>query len=437
MQTILVAALSCNASIGARVSHGRLPLIAYGMAHSGKNLLWSGVDGLSLYILIKVVAVSPIMAGMLFVLSSFWNAAMDGIWGWTISRSLMIHRMVPAISAVATIIACLSFALLPSLPAGAIGPAALGLITFRTSFALLDVPHNASTSPLADIHGHLTLSRWRSVLSAGMSILVALAAILLVGTPQMASRAAIIFPILALIALVLLSPLPWLLRAMNMSQLPPRETPSPPLGGMPGRRLLAFCLVQMMGFAALASIGKSVLHMDIMPLWILEYALLLLSLMRLLGTWLWSPVAMRFGSAAALSIAYIFCAGAILMLPLAIELGAAWSASVLCLLGVSFGGIALLTWSTFTELLARTAHSNADLSTSYALFTAVSKIGLGFSGFLTASWIGRQDHDLMMSSLWPMILVVAGLCVLTGLMVWPGWRSAFQFSSIRPFAHLN
>ncbi|MEC7931391.1 MAG: hypothetical protein VX218_03750, partial [Pseudomonadota bacterium] len=113
------------------MSHGRLPLIAFGMAHSGKNLLWSGVDGLSLYILIKVVVVSPIIAGMLFVISSFWNAAMDGIWGWTISRSSMIRRMLPGVSAVAVIIACLSFALLPSLPTGAIWPAATALIAFR------------------------------------------------------------------------------------------------------------------------------------------------------------------------------------------------------------------------------------------------------------------------------------------------------------------
>lgn len=401
------------------------------MTHCGKNLLWTGVDALSLYILIKVVAVSPVMAGMLFVLSSFWNAGMDGIWGWAIGRSRVIGRVLPAISAVSVIIACLSFALLPSLPTGAIWGVGMGLIAFRTSFALLDVPHNATTAPLADVHGHLAVSRWRSILSAGMSVLVAIAAVMLVGAPDAIERAAIIFPILALIALLLLSPLPWLIQVTNVS-LPARaDTPAWPSTGLPPGPLVIFCLVQMVGFAALASIGKSVLHMDVMPRWVLEYALLLLSVMRLLGTWLWSPVAIRFGSATALSIAYMACAGAILLLPTAIGLGAVWCAAILCLLGASFGGIALLAWSTFSELVSRSASHSAGISASYGLFTAISKIGLGFSGLLTASWIGRQGDGLVMASLWPMILLVAGLCAITALLGWPGWKqiSPFQRSA--------
>jgi len=406
------------------VNQERLPLIAFGMAHSGKNLLWSGVDGLSLYILIKVIAVSPVMAGMLFVISSFWNAAMDGIWGWAISRSSMIRRMLPGISAIAAIVACLSFALIPSLPTGAICPAAIALIAFRTSFALLDVPHNAATTPLAQVHGHLPLSRWRAIMSAGMSVLVALAASILIGTPQSAARAVIIFPLLALSALILLSPLPWLIQALAMDRPTPRSTSAGSPAGTPSRALVTFCLIQMVGFAALASIGKSVLHIDTMPRWVLEYALLLLSLMRLAGTWLWSPVATRFGSAPALSVAYIFCAAAILCLPIAIGWGPVWCAAILCMLGASFGGIALLAWSTFSELLSRSDNGAASMSASYGLFTAVSKIGLGFSALLTTSWIDKHAQGLMSSSIWLMTIMVAGLCILTALAVWPGWRLA-------------
>ena len=431
LSSIGVASLSCKAIIGAGVSYGRLPLIAFGMAHSGKNLLWSGVDGLSLYILIKVVAVSPIMAGMLFVVSSFWNAAMDGIWGWTISRSSMIRRMLPGISAIAAIIACLSFALLPSLPTGAIWPAAMALIAFRTSFALLDVPHNAATTPLAQVHGHLALSRWRAILSAGMSVLIALAASALLGTPQYAARAVIIFPLLALSALILLSPLPWLIQALAMDRPPPRNASTGSLAVMPSRALLTFCLIQMVGFAALASIGKSVLHIDILPPWVLESALLLLSLMRLAGTWLWSPVATRFGSATALSVAYIFCAADILFLPIAIGWGPAWCAAILCVLGASFGGIALLAWSTFSELLSRSDSDAASISASYGLFTAVSKIGLGFSALLTASWIDQHAQGLVPSSLSLITMMVAILCMWTALAAWPGWRPIFQVSESR------
>ncbi|WHO37649.1 MFS transporter [Sphingobium sp. AP49] len=403
----------------------RLLFIAFCMAHSGKNLLWSGVDGLSLYILIKVVGVSPIAAGALFVLSSFWNAAMDGAWGYMLGRSAMIRPILPALCAACVIVACLSFALLPSLPVGSGVAAAVALILFRTSFALFDVPHNATTALLAKEHGHLALARWRSILSAMMSILIAAAAAMLVGVDAATSRAIFVFPALALVALILLSPLPWLIGAMEGDAGIGEQDAVRRSAGIPPRPLVMFCLIQMMGFAALASIGKSMLHIDALPPWVLEHALLLLSVVRLLGTWLWAPIATRLGSAIALCLAYLACAGAILLLPAAISLGPVWSVAVLCLLGASFGGVALLAWSAFSELLSRVAGNVANLSASYGLFTAISKIGLGFSGFLTAAWVGLQDHGLTTQSLWPMVILVAGLCVMTAFLGWPGWRWGF------------
>ena len=99
--------------------------------------------------------------------------------------------------------------------------------------------------------------------------------------------------------------------------------------------------------------------------------------------------------------------------------------------GASFGGIALLAWSTFSELLSHSENGAASFSASYGLFTAVSKIGLGFSALLTASWIDQYAQGLAPSSLSLMTIMVAILCILTALAAWDGWRQIFQVSNSR------
>jgi GPH family glycoside/pentoside/hexuronide:cation symporter len=410
---------------GPFVTHGRIPLIVFGLTHCGKSLLWAGTDGLSLFVLIKIVQLPPVWAGALFVLSSFWNAIVDGLWGRTLERSPTVRTSLPGLCALASIVACLSFAILPWLTTGSAIMAAVALILFRTAFSLLDVPHNATAAALANVHGHLVVARLRAILGSLSAIGIAAAVLPMTGQGSAAVTAAqAMFVAIAILASILLAPLPWLVHTARQGDavLPRREATNS--RKLPRRALAAFCFIQMLGFAALASMGKAVLHADALHTWLLDYALLLLSVLRLAAIGFWSPLANRIGSPAALSCAYAANAVAALALPLAIAQGTASTIVVLSVLGMAIGGVGLLAWSAFSELLSRLGPegNQAMAARSYGWFTATSKIGLGFSGLLTGAWLGHQAGVLTEQSLWPLAVLVSILCLTSALMGWPGWH---------------
>jgi len=191
------------------VTRNRLLALAFCTTHCGKSLLWVGTDALSLYILIRIVEIPPILAGTLFILCAFWNAALDGLWGYMLDRLPAIRRVLPVLCGAAGALACLAFAMLPGLPSGSAWAAGAALILFRTAFALFDVPHNATAPLLADRNGHLQVARWRNMLSAAMTIIVGIAATAVMSAgAHNAERAAALFGALAFLALVLLAPLP-------------------------------------------------------------------------------------------------------------------------------------------------------------------------------------------------------------------------------------
>jgi len=402
----------------------RLLPIAFGMTHAGKSLLWAGTDAFTLFILIRVLHVPPVVAGTLFVLSSFWNAMVDGVWGHMVNRRAAIRSILPGLSGLAAALACLSFAILPWLPTGSMAGTVAALFLFRTAFSLLDVPHNATAAVLANVHGHLVVARWRSILSAGTAIMVAAAALPMIGAGAMAlPMAQRMFLSIATLAGLLLMPLPWLVR---MARAEPTgligarvAAAAPlPLGG-----LALFCLAQMLGFAALGSMGKAILHAGAMHGWLFDYALLILTVVRLASVGLWSPLAAHIGSAKALSVAYACSAMAAIIFPAAIGDGAGSAAIILGLLGLSFGGVILLAWSSFSEQVARwgMAGDPAAAARAYGWFTATSKIGLGLSGLFTGGWLSQAGGETI-AALWLLVAPVAILCVASAAMAWFGWR---------------
>lgn len=398
------------------------------MTHAGKSLLWAGTDAFTLFILIKVLHVPPIMAGTLFILSSFWNAMIDGAWGHIVNRRSALHTMLPILCGLASALACLAFAILPWLQAGSMAATIGALFLFRTAFSLLDVPHNATAASLANIHGHLVVARWRSILSAVTAILVAGAAMPMIGAGTMTQHLAqMMFLGIALLACLLLVPLPWLIRAtrtvpagmQTMRAVVPLTSPT--------SGLMLFCLAQMLGFAALASMLKAILHAGALQGWLYDYALLILTIVRLAAVGLWSPLAAQIGSARALSFAYICSALAAIALPTAIGQGT-WSALVvLCLLGLSLGGVILLSWSSFSEQIAGwgMAKDPVAAASAYGWFTATAKIGLGLSGLMTGAWLSQGDGRTILA-LWLLVVPVAILCLVSGSMAWIGWNFRYM-----------
>ncbi|MET0365728.1 MAG: MFS transporter [Sphingobium sp.] len=397
----------------------RFPLIAFCMAHCGKSLMWTATDALSLYIVIKIVEIPPVMAGVLFIRSSLWNAVMDGAWGYCLGRRPGLQRSLPHVSAGAIVVAGMAFAILPVLPPGSTAMAAVALLVFRTSFSLLDVPHNAVAAALVPAYGHLGIARWRSLLGAAMTIAIGLAALPLIAAEGGATTTArLIFCALAILAMALLAPLPWLVRiaAPGMGATPPGSD-GPVQAGAPSGSLILFCLVQMIGFAALAAMGKTMLHAATLPPIIAQYSLLLLSVVRLGAISFWMPVAARLGSPTALACAYMLSAAAILALPVTIPLGMASTILILCLLGTATGGMALLVWASVSELVAgEGGNGGAKAARGYGLFTATSKIGLGISGLMTGAWIGWVGTGVSGGSLWSLAAFAASICCLCAVL---------------------
>ncbi|BBD02874.1 glycoside/pentoside/hexuronide:cation symporter, GPH family [Sphingobium sp. YG1] len=429
----IVASLSCIAPIGPDVTQRRLLPIIFGMTHAGKSLLWAGADAFTLFILIKVLDIPPVMAGTLFVLSSFWNAMVDGIWGHIVNRRMAIRAMLPGVCGLAAGLGCLSFAILPWLPAGIMPGTIFALFLFRTTFSLIDVPHNATAAALANIHGHLSVARWRSILSALTAIMVAAAALPMTGAATMVPHMArMIFPAIALMACLLLAPLPWLIRMTRQATPVSRAGRLDRAKRVPMRGLGLFCLSQMLGFAALACMGKAMLHTGALEGWLLDYALLILTIVRLAAVGLWSPIAAHIGSAKALSLAYICSALSAITLPAAIGQGGLSAAIILGLLGLSLGGVILLAWSSFSEQLPRwgMADDPAAAVRAYGWFTATAKVGLGFSGLFTGAWLGQVGGGSIWA-LWLLVMPVALLCVASASMAWCGWRFRMPLASHR------
>ncbi|MGF7150983.1 GPH family glycoside/pentoside/hexuronide:cation symporter [Sphingomonas zeicaulis] len=388
----------------------RLNLYAFALSHGGKSLLWAGEDALSLYTLIAILDVQPALAGLIFVGASFWNAVLDAAWGACLHRYPALLRRLPAISVAAMLVSCLTFAALPFLPRGAALPA-VAMLLFRSSFPLFDVPHNSLVAELSAVHGHLAVTRWRSGVSALAAILIGIAAIPLVFAGRTGGAGAgMIFVAIGGAAFILLLPLPWLFARLGRA-MTPVAPPSP--STRPSRDVLLFCLAQMCGLAAIAAMGKALLHLDSFSMAVIANVLLLLSLWRLAAVWLWSPVAARQGVTRGLTFAYLATAAAMLLLPFALRHGA-WGAAIgLSLLGAAVGGVIFLAWSRFSELLERTGTSQdrGTAAFSYSLFTAATKIALGLSGLMTGQWIALQTGGIDAGALTQLALPLAALCI--------------------------
>lgn len=390
----------------------RLNLYAFALSHGGKSLLWAGEDALSLYTLIAILDVEPALAGLMFVAASFWNALLDAVWGACLHRYPALLRRLPAISTVAMLASCLAFAALPFLTRGAALPAVAAMLLFRSSFPLFDVPHNSLVAALSAVHGHLAVTRWRSGVSALAAILIGIAAIPLVFAGRTDGEGAgMIFAAIGAAAFILLLPLPWLFARLGRA-LAPAEIAPPASRARPSRDVLLFCLTQMIGIAAIAAMGKALLHIDSFSMAVIANVLLLLSLWRLAAVWLWSPVAARQGFARGLTLAYLGTAAAMLLLPFALRHGA-WGAAIgLSLFGAGVGGVIFLAWSRFSELLERsgTSQDRGAAAFNYSLFTAATKIALGLSGLMTGQWIALQAGGIDADALTQLAVLLTLLC---------------------------
>lgn len=405
-------------------------LRAFSVTHLAKNLLWAGEDAFAFYVLVMVLKLDPVLAGGLFLAGAAWNAVLDFVWGAVLAQRPELARRLPVIAAVAVPVACLSFALLPFAGVGHAGLAFALMLVFRTSFALFDVPHNGLSMPLVLHYGHLRTMRLRSLAAGGGALVVAALALPLMlagwsGLPAM------LFVFLAGAGLIGLAPLPGMLARLWQTRT---EQPGVELSGVArvAACVLPFCLAQMLGAGALGAIGKGLLHLKVTTQWVLASAPLAIGLARIAVIPAWNALARRWGVMQGLAAAYSCIGVVILLLPLAVDAGPVGGLLAFSLFGALVGGIALLAWSAFSQIIAHepAIRGTGDTSLAYGLFTATSKVGLGASACFAGNWLesqaGRAVHAG--AALWPLAVGTALMCLLCAVLTHVPARNRLRFS---------
>ncbi len=321
--------------------------------------MWTASDLLTLYLLVSVYAVDPIVAGALFLAGLAANAGADlGVGIWLEKRP---HHAMP-LAAAALVLAAVSF------PATVLlaphGPWWLltATLAFRVSYAGCDVPHNALLTRLGSDPARATwLARWRTIGTALASLAAAWVA---------SSDAVAIVPLLcgiAVAALVVGSAMVPLLAAFPLDPGPRRSGTAV---GLP----LPFLAASIIGIVALGALAKAVLHLPTAASGTSVLMLLIAgrTLSAVLPIRIGSPrrglilLAAAYGAAAAVAAGFAF--------------GAA--PGMLVLLGLSLGATNLVGWALLPAM--------ADGPRGYGLYTMASKLALGAAGLALAGGLGRS-----------------------------------------------
>ncbi len=389
----------------------KLLLVGYTSVHLGISLLWIGEEILGLYIMVRFLAISPGMAGGMFLASALVNALCDGMVGRAIVRFAWLRRAIPWLSFLAILTASAGFAALPLLAPNNLWTATLLLLLFRLSYSIADVPHNGLTRHLAARGADLMAAKARAIGSAVATLAIGfVAALIQAGTGNDPYRAAVLASCVALAALALMVPLPILLRRDSLhvetleTDLAPRGSPA----------LWRFCAPTMLGLASIAAMGKALLHIDVIEGAIGPLALLVTIVARLAAIWLWSPIARRIGNRQALGWAYAACGVTALLLPWTKSMGNA-VALLLAWFGLGSGGVAFLSWAVLTEAIKRDGQSAAARFTAaFSVYTMATKIALGLAAMLVGSWLSLNNistHADPQRFLMLGILVMLGCCL--------------------------
>lgn len=358
--------------------------IAYAVAHFGKSLLWTASDLLTLYLLVSVYAVDPIVAGALFLAGLAANAGADlGVGIWLEKRP---HHAV-GLAATALVLAAVSF------PATVLlaphGPWLLlaATLAFRVSYAGCDVPHNALLTRLGSDPARATwLARWRTIGTA----LASLAAAWVANSDVVA-----IAPLLcgiAVAALVVGSAMVPLLVAFPLD---PRPRGPGTAAGLP----LPFLAASIIGIVALGALAKAVLHL---PTQATGTSVLML---LIAGRTLSAIIPIRIGSPRRGLILLAAAYGAAAALAAGFAFGAA--PGMLVLLGLSLGATNLVGWALLPAM--------ADGPRGYGLYTMASKLALGAAGLALAGGLGRSPA-FSPAGFAGFAWVVAAACIVAALL---------------------
>ncbi|WP_156457963.1 hypothetical protein [Sphingomonas sp. Leaf412] len=333
----------------------------------GKSLLWTASDLLTLYLLVSVYSVDPIVAGALFLAGLAANAVADlavGIWlgrrPHHAARLAGIGLAVAAASFPATVL------LAPHGPVALLG----ATLAFRIAYAGCDVPHNALMTRLGGIPARAAwLARVRTIGTA----LAALFAAWGVGGSARIATAPMLWAIAGAALLIGSTMLPLL------SRFPPVPDDRRP---RPGRSIglpPTFLAANVIGIVALGALAKAVLHLPAVAPHAANDGVSILALL-IVGRSAAALIPIRLGSAPRHGLilqSAAFVAGG------SVAAGFAWSTApaMLVALGVVMGVTNLIGWALLPAL--------AQGPRGYGVYTMASKLALGAAGLALAGGLGH------------------------------------------------
>lgn len=365
-------------------------IAAYYIAHTGKSLLWTAADMLTLYMLIAVCRMDPTSAGAAFLIGLAANAVADlaaGIW---------LDRARGGVATIAMAALATSAVALPlTIVAGPSGfvPVLLAILLSRVAYSFYDVPHNALLSRLSDSgRTAMTLSRGRAVGTGVAGVIVCL--LLRIGATDILAVTGTVC-VLALVGLVLGSAVVPLLRDRPAGASPaasPRRPGLPPV----------FLVGSVVGIVALGLIGKALLHLPAaIPHVALADILLLLTVGRMAASLLPLDRASGWVDRHGLAAAYLASAA------VAITVGRDAQLPTVLLLGFASGLTNLLAWAKLPSLVRG--------AQGYGTFTMASKLALGAAGMTMAALLGIAP--LYTSSGFHQVAIIAALlCVVAAVL---------------------
>lgn len=335
----------------------------YSVAHFGKSLLWTASDLLTLYLLVSVYAVDPLIAGALFLAGLTVNALADFAVGIWLDRH---PRHAAGLAVGALPLAALAFPATILMTPYGVWALLAATLTFRIAYAGCDVPHNALLTRLGDRPVRaVRLARGRTLGTALASLLAAWVAS---GTDR-GAVAPMLWGIAAAGSLISAAMLPLLVR-FRLAGGAARRDHAPWLP-------LPFLLASVIGIVALGALGKAVLHLPA-GTQAAGGGTTILTLL-ILGRTASALIPIRTGAPqqGLASLAWSWIAAAM------VSAGFVWNAgaAMLMLLGLAMGVTNLIGWSLLPTL--------ASGPRGYGLYTMTSKLALGSAGLALAGGLGR------------------------------------------------
>ena len=359
----------------------------YGGAHFGKSLIWQASDAFLLYFWTDIAKLPGALAGLLFAFSLIASGILDiavGVIadrradrGGTLTFYFLLGAPVSAFFFLCSFVA-------PALGAtGGLLYAAGISILFRAAYAFIDVPENALLVRLSSTKWELlALSAGRTIASAAASLVVAGTALVLFhhvasdGGQKGFGLAAALGGLVAIpLLLGCLRLRPGAVQASVRSVSAPRSP-----------RTNVAVLANALAATTLGSgFSKGLVYLGTDILgdagWV-GHAFLMMTIGKLLGAWLWVDISARLRSLWAALFAIV---AAVLLIGadfLCAEVLPSLLDAMILMSGAALAGLNVIAWASLAKL---NLFNSRELNKDVAVFTFLSKAGVGLGGFISVT----------------------------------------------------